>query len=98
MIKKDIVNKVAGMMNLSLSEAEEVVESVFTVVKNALVSGEKIGLHGFGSFRVVNKNPRPGRNPKTGEEIMIAARKVITFKASDKLKKAVNHLPPEQDG
>ncbi len=90
MIKKDIAINIYEGMGITLKEAEE---AILQEVKNALASGEKVGLHGFGSFRVKNKNARLARNLMTGETLNIPARKVVTFKASDKLKDAINEIP-----
>ncbi len=93
MVKKDIANQVYEKMGLTFEEAELAVETVLREIKNTLASGKKVGLHGFGSFHVKHKNTRSGRNPKTGETLTISARKVVTFKASDKLKDAINGIP-----
>ncbi len=93
MIKRDITNKVYERMGLTIEEAEWAVETVLREIKNALASGKKVGLNGFGSFHVKRKNTRSGRNPTTGETLTISARKVVTFKASDKLKEAINGIP-----
>ena len=93
MIKKDIAIQVYDGMGFTLKEAEGAVEAILEEVQNALASGEKVGLRGFGNFHVLNKNARPGRNPKTGETIPIPARKVVTFRASKKLKETINGIP-----
>ncbi len=93
MIKRDIANQVHDTLGLTLKEAEEAVEAVLEEVNNSLASGEAVSIIRFGSFHVLNKNARPGRNPKTGETVNIPARKVVTFKASDKLKDAINGIP-----
>lgn len=91
MTKHDIVNKVyASVSGLSKREATEMVDIVFDTMKAALERGENIKLSGFGNFTVRFKKARPGRNPKTGESIEIAARKVLTFKPSHLLKKYLN--------
>ncbi len=94
MTKNDIVEKVyASVSGLSKREAAHVVDTVFETIKEALERGENVKLSGFGNFMVRSKNPRPGRNPKTGESIEIAARRVLTFKPSHLLKKQLNpHL------
>jgi len=89
-IKKDIVCRVQEATGLSLAKAEEAVEAVLAEMKNALASGEGINIIGFGGFHVADKNPRPGRNPRTGEALIIPARKVVTFRASEKLKEAID--------
>jgi len=92
-IKKDIVYRVQEATGLSLAKSEEAVEAVLDEMKNALTSGEGVNIIRFGGFRVVDKNPRPGRNPRTGEAIPIAAKKVVTFRASVKLKETINAVP-----
>ena len=71
-------------------EATDVVEATFDIIKAALEKGEKVKISGFGNFVINSKNPRKGRNPQTGEEIIIAGRKVLTFKPSQILKKNLN--------
>ena len=93
MTKRDITNQVYERMGLTFEETEWAVETVLREIKNALSSGKKVGLHGFGGFHVKHKNTRLGRNPQTGETLTISARKVVTFKASDKLKEAINGIP-----
>ncbi len=91
MTKADIVERVCeNVGGFSKKEAAELVDLVFNTMKDTLATGEKIKISGFGNFVVRSKNPRPGRNPQTGEEIMIEARKVLTFKPSNVLKTALN--------
>jgi len=66
------------------------VETVFSIIKNTLETGEKIKIAGFGNFVVKQKADRRGRNPQTGETITIAARRILTFKPSQVLKNAIN--------
>lgn len=91
MTKADIVEyiyeKVGGF---SKKEAAEVVETVFTVMKNTLAANEKIKISGFGNFVVRDKKERIGRNPQTGKPIVIAQRSVLNFKPSQVLKSALN--------
>ena len=70
-------------------EARELVDVLFEDLRAALVSGEQVKLSGFGNFDLRDKNERPGRNPKTGEEIPITARRVVTFRPGQKLKARV---------
>jgi len=86
-IIEDVYERVGGF---SKKEAADIVESVFDIIKKTLESGEKIKLSGFGNFVVRDKNSRIGRNPQTGEEITISARRVLTFKPSQVLKNALN--------
>jgi integration host factor subunit alpha len=90
MTKADIVERIYERVGFSKKEATEVVESLFEIVKAKLEQGEKVKISGFGNFLVHEKRPRKGRNPQTGEEITISGRKVLTFKASQVLKKTMN--------
>jgi integration host factor subunit alpha len=76
-------------LGLNKREAKELVELFFDEVRDALAAGEDVKLSGFGNFTLRNKNQRPGRNPKTGEEIPISARRVVTFRPGQKLKARV---------
>ena len=77
-------------------EAADVVESIFEVIKRRLEDGEKVKVSGFGNFVINEKRPRKGRNPQTGEEIIISGRRVLTFKPSQVLKRTINlSTPPE---
>ena len=91
MTKADIVESVYEKVGgYSKKEAAEIVEAVFDQIKKTLEAGEKIKLSGFGTFVVRDKNERVGRNPQTGDEITISARRVLTFKPSQVLKSALN--------
>lgn len=91
MTKADIVEKVCEQVGgFSKKEAADLVDQVFDTIKSVLESGEKIKISGFGNFVVREKQPRPGRNPQTGQEITIDARRVLTFKPSNVLKTALN--------
>ncbi len=76
-------------MGLNKREARELVEMFFEELRTALSNGEQVKLSGFGNFDLRDKNRRPGRNPKTGEEIPITARRVVTFRPGQKLKTRV---------
>jgi integration host factor subunit alpha len=76
-------------MGLNKREARELVEMFFEELRSALSHGEQVKLSGFGNFDLRDKNRRPGRNPKTGEEIPITARRVVTFRPGQKLKTRV---------
>ena len=76
-------------LGLNKREAKELVELFFAEVSKALVNGDDVKLSGFGNFTLRRKDQRPGRNPKTGEEIPISARTVVTFKPGQKLKARV---------
>ena len=91
MTKAEIVNAIYSKVGgFSKKEAADIVELVFETVKETLGRGEKIKISGFGNFVVRDKNARVGRNPQTGEEITISARRVLTFKPSQVLKNALN--------
>jgi integration host factor subunit alpha len=90
MIKADIIDLVHEKIGFSRHESAEVVEATLDVLKEALQKGERVQIVGFGSFIVRPKKERVGRNPKTGEEIIIAPRKVMTFKPSKILRDIVN--------
>jgi len=90
MTKADMVKIICEKMGWALKESTEIVEPVFDIMKETLEGGEKIKISGFGNFVVRQKRPRKGRNPKTGEEVIISGRKVVTFKPSNVLRKALN--------
>ena len=87
--KIDMAERLYEELGLNKREAKELVELFFEEVRGALESGDQVKLSGFGNFDLRNKNERPGRNPKTGEEIPITARRVVTFRPSQKLKARV---------
>jgi len=84
--KAALTERLTDELGLNKREGKEVVESFFTEINNTLVAGEEVKLTAFGNFSVHDKKERPGRNPKTGEEVAIKARRVVTFKAGQKLK------------
>jgi integration host factor subunit alpha len=92
MTKADIVEKIYSATDLTKKDATEIVESVFALVKSTLETGEKIKISGFGIFEVKEKAARRGRNPQTGGTIEISARRVLTFKPSQILKKSLNEI------
>lgn len=87
--KAEISEKLFEELGLNKREAKEIVELFFEEIRRALESGNQVKLSGFGNFDLRDKNPRPGRNPKTGEEIPITARRVVTFRPGQKLKARV---------
>lgn len=87
--KADMAERLYEELGLNKREAKEIVEMFFEEVRAALESGHQVKLSGFGNFDLRNKNQRPGRNPKTGEEIPICARRVVTFRPGQKLKARV---------
>jgi integration host factor subunit alpha len=86
MTKADLVEKIFEKIGLSKKEAQEVVEILFDTVKQAFIEGESVKISGFGTFNVRQKTARRGRNPKTGGDLEITPRRVITFRASNQLK------------
>jgi integration host factor subunit alpha len=87
--KADMAEKLYQELGLNKREAKELVEMFFEEIRSALESGHQVKLSGFGNFDLRDKNQRPGRNPKTGEEIPISARRVVTFRPGQKLKARV---------
>ena len=87
--KAEMAERLFLDVGLNKREAKEFVDAYFEVVREALERGEQVKLSGFGNFDLRQKNQRPGRNPKTGEEIPISARRVVTFRPGQKLKARV---------
>ena len=87
--KAEMAEKLYEELGLNKREAKEIVEAFFAEISEALEDGRQVKLSGFGNFDLRNKNERPGRNPKTGEEIPITARRVVTFRPGQKLKARV---------
>lgn len=87
--KADFAERLYEELGLNKREAKEMVELFFEEIKGSLAQGEQVKLSGFGKFELRDKNSRPGRNPKTGEEIPITARRVVTFRSGQKLKARV---------
>jgi integration host factor subunit alpha len=90
MTKADIIESIYEKVGLSKEESSRIVELVLETLKETLENGEKVKISGFGNFVVRTKRSRRGRNPQTGDEIQITARKVLTFKSSPILKRALN--------
>lgn len=90
MTKADIVEKVYEKIGFSKKEASELVEMVFKELKEVLYKGDKVKISGFGNFIVREKKSRIGRNPQTGDQITITARRVLTFRPSQVLKAMLN--------
>ena len=87
--KSDIVDHLHSTLGLNKSESKEIVESFFNEIAESLVKDEEVKLSGFGNFELIRKKARPGRNPKTGEVVTVSARKVVTFRAGQKLRNKV---------
>ena len=93
--KQDLAERLSSDYGLNNRAAKQLVEVFFETIRQALESNHEVKLSSFGNFDLKNKTPRPGRNPKTGEEIPISARRVVTFKAGQKLKQRVEaHIKP----
>src|SRR5690606_655438 len=93
--KAELAELLFERVGLNKREAKDLVEAFFDEIRLALEEGDAVKLSGFGNFQVRDKPQRPGRNPKTGEVIPIAARRVVTFHASQKLKSLVEQAPRE---
>jgi integration host factor subunit alpha len=87
--KADLAEKLYEDLGLNKREAKELVELFFEEIRSSLEANEQVKLSGFGNFDLRDKKQRPGRNPKTGEEIPISARRVVTFRPGQKLKARV---------
>src|SRR4051794_1343738 len=94
MTKADIIEGVYEKVGFSKKESAEIVELVFDTLKETLERGDKVKISGFGNFQVRHKKARVGRNPQTGKEIEISARRVLTFRPSQVLKAALNSGDP----
>lgn len=90
MTKAEIVERIHASTGMTQKESAEMVETVFSIMKSTLETGETLKISGFGSFVVKQKNDRRGRNPQTGETITIEARRVLSFKPSTVLRDAIN--------
>jgi integration host factor subunit alpha len=87
--KADFAEGLFDELGLNKREAKDIVELFFEEIKSSLEQGQQVKISGFGKFELRDKNSRPGRNPKTGEEIPITARRVVTFRSGQKLKARV---------
>jgi integration host factor subunit alpha len=92
--KSDIVDHLHATLGLNKSESKELVECFFHEITQSLLNDEEVKLSGFGNFEIIKKKARPGRNPKTGEAVTVSARRVVTFRAGQKLRSKV----ASQDG
>ncbi|HIF53962.1 MAG: integration host factor subunit alpha [Methylococcales bacterium] len=94
--KADFSERLFDNLGLNKREAKEMIELFFEEIKGSLENGEQVKISGFGKFELRDKNSRPGRNPKTGEEIPITARRVVTFRSGQKLKTRVEQYAGAQ--
>ena len=88
--KADIVEYLHTQLGLNKSESKKLIEDFFDEIKDSLARNEEVKLSGVGNFELLNKKSRPGRNPKTGEDVIISARRVVTFRAGNKLRKKID--------
>ena len=91
--KAQLAEMLFEQIGLNKREAKDMVDAFFDMMSQRLIAGEEVKLSGFGNFQIRVKAPRPGRNPRTGESIPIAARRVVTFHASQKLKDMIQSVP-----
>jgi integration host factor subunit alpha len=87
--KADIVEKICGQLDYSKEDAKKIVETLMEIIKSQLTSGEDVLISNFGKFCVKNKKERRGRNPATGDDLMLKPRRVVTFKCSGNLRKKI---------
>ena len=87
--KIDIIDQIHGEIGLTRNECTAVVDSLFEIMKDEMSQGRNVKISGFGKWVVTSKHARKGRNPQTGEDLKIAARRVVSFKASNVLRKAL---------
>jgi integration host factor subunit alpha len=95
--KAQLVDMLSERIGLNKREAREMVDTLFGLIAERLLAGEEVRLSGFGNFQTRLKSARPGRNPRTGEEIPIKARRVVTFRAGQKLRAVVQGEPSGRD-
>nr|WP_319394706.1 integration host factor subunit alpha [uncultured Desulfobacter sp.] len=88
--KNDIVERIAEKNDCSPTEAKDILEGLLEIIKSTLASGENLMISGFGKFQVNEKQPRKGRNPATGNSMVLAKRRVVSFKCAGKLKDRIN--------
>ena len=87
--KADLAKHLDEQIGLTTREAKEIIELFFKYISDALEKGQQVKISGFGNFRLNDKDERPGRNPRTGEEVPVTARRVVTFHCGQKLKARV---------
>ncbi len=95
--KADIAEHLHSVVGINKRESKEIVEQFYEEIRGSLERGESVKLSGFGNFTLRDKSERPGRNPKTGESVAISARRVVTFKAGQKLKARVEEAHTAAD-
>lgn len=91
-----LTEEISSQMGLTRIESEQFVEALFSVIVGSLARGEEVKISSFGNFKLIDKDSRPGRNPKTLEECVVSARRVVTFKAGNKLKNMIQSKVDDQ--
>lgn len=94
--KAEIAQQLTDTFGFNKRESKEIVEQFYDEIGEVLVSGEQIKLSGFGNFELRDKSSRPGRNPRTGEDVPISARRVVTFKPGQKLRAQIDNFASAQ--
>lgn len=92
MTKAELIEEVARVVEMTRKDSETIVETIFDSIVNSLHKGEKIEIRGFGSFRTRQRQPRVGRNPKTGSRVEVPSKRIPYFKPSKELRDLVNHI------
>ena len=103
MTKAELIEEVSKVVEMTRKDSETIVETIFDSIVNSLHKGEKIEIRGFGSFRTRQRQPRVGRNPKTGSRVEVPSKRIPYFKPSKELRDLVNHtaqagMEPESAG
>ena len=88
--KKDIVERIQAELGFQKNQSVEITETLLEIMKTTMATGDDVLVSGFGKFCVKNKKERKGRNPATGQDLMLSPRKVVTFKCSGKLRNKIN--------
>jgi len=96
--KADLAKFLDEQIGLTNREAKEIVELFFQYISEALIKGKQVKISGFGNFTLHDKKERPGRNPRTGEEVPVSARRVVTFHVGQKLKVRVEKFAGKEGG
>ena len=97
MTKADLIEEVSRVVEMTRKDSEVIVEAIFDSVVRSLRAGDKIEIRGFGSFRTRQRQPRVGRNPKTGTRVEVPSKRIPYFKPSKELKDLVNHSPQNEE-
>jgi integration host factor subunit beta len=98
MTKAELIEEVSKVVEMTRKDSETIVETIFDSIVNSLHKGDKIEIRGFGSFRTRQRQPRVGRNPKTGSRVEVPSKRIPFFKPSKELRDLVNHSPKASQG